>query len=230
MALANFTPTDTAPKHPTDPTNPPAPPAPVKPPVLAIRAWPDPVIDVHGFHPRADYVENFWLGVLGPSAVWLMRLLVSGLDDSPGGYDLDLNDAARTLGLGLGDPTPGRHSPFMRTVHRTIKFEMARLDPDGTLAVRRRMPPLSARHVQRLPVTLQATHARWQASLLQVAPDDHVRRRARRLALSLLELGESRDETERQLQRWRFHPAIAYDATIWAAVRRADRATEPAAS
>jgi hypothetical protein len=34
-----------------------------------------------------------------------------------------------------------------------------------------------------------------------------MRNRSRRLALSLLELGEDLEATERQLHRWRFHPA-----------------------
>ena len=40
--------------------------------------------------------------------------------------------------------------------------------------------------------------------------------RARRLALSLLELGEDVEATERQLHRWRFHPIAAREATAWA--------------
>ena len=38
---------------------------------LAIRPWPDPVIDAVGHDPRSSYVEHFWLGVLGPSTTWL---------------------------------------------------------------------------------------------------------------------------------------------------------------
>ncbi|MEA2497534.1 MAG: hypothetical protein QOJ29_5445, partial [Thermoleophilaceae bacterium] len=39
---------------------------------------------------------------------------------------------------------------------------------------------------------------------------------SRRLALSLLELGEDLEATERQLQRWRFHPAICHESVQWA--------------
>jgi hypothetical protein len=34
---------------------------------IAIRPWPDEVIDAVGHDPRSAYVERFWLGVLGPS-------------------------------------------------------------------------------------------------------------------------------------------------------------------
>src|SRR3954469_10018177 len=51
--------------------------------VLTIRPWPDEVIDALGHDPRSAYVERFWLGVLGPSAIWLLRRLGAGLDAPP---------------------------------------------------------------------------------------------------------------------------------------------------
>ena len=35
---------------------------------LAVRPWPDPVIDALGHDPRSAYVEQYWLGILGPSS------------------------------------------------------------------------------------------------------------------------------------------------------------------
>src|SRR3954451_13629533 len=58
--------------------------------VLTIRPWPDEVIDALGHDPRSAYVERFWLGVLGPSAIWLLRRLASGLDAAPAGFELPL--------------------------------------------------------------------------------------------------------------------------------------------
>ena len=46
--------------------------------------------------------------------------------------------------------------------------------------------------------------------------------RARRLALSLLELGEDVEGAERQLHRWRFHPLVAREATAWAWKRHSE--------
>jgi 3-oxoadipate enol-lactonase len=43
-------------------------------------------------------------------------------------------------------------------------------------------------------------------------PAEAARRRSRQLALSLLELGEGPDEVERQLMRWRYHPALARES------------------
>jgi len=185
----------------------------VAPETLRICAWPDAVIESLGHDPRSWYVETFWLGVLGPSTTWLLRRLVAGLEERPDGYELALADTARALGLG---DRGGRHSPFLRALHRTVLFELAEPRPDGVLAVRRRLPPLSRRHVLRLPASLQEVHRCWQEEQLQLPSHDGQRRRSRQLALSLLELGENREATEHQLLRWRYHPAMAQESTAWA--------------
>lgn len=188
-------------------------PADAPPVVLPIRPWPDGVIDALGHDPRSAYVERFWLGILGPSTTWLLRYLANGLDESPEGFDLDLAATAQALGLGARG---GRHSPFMRALSRCCQFDVAEARPDGILAVRRKLPPLNRRQVVRLPPDLAAAHQAWQEAQLQTPAHEQQRRRARRLALSLLELGEDVGATEQQLARWKFHPALCREATTWA--------------
>jgi hypothetical protein len=53
-----------------------------------------------------------------------------------------------------------------------------------------------------------------------VPAGEQQRRRARQLALSMLELGEDYGATERQLLRWRYPSALARDALLWAAAQR----------
>ena len=178
-----------------------------------IRPWVDDVIDSLGFDPRSTYAETFWLGILGPSTAWLMRRMVAGLEDHPEGYEMRLAETARSLGLG---ERGGRHSPFLRAVTRTVQFELARPEEDGVLAIRRKVPPLNRRQLLRLPPALQSAHAEWQAQQLRVPTAEELRRRGRLLALSLVELGEDLEATERQLLRWRYHPALARDAALWA--------------
>jgi hypothetical protein len=193
---------------------------------LTVRPWQDEVIDALGFDPRSPYVERFWLGVLGPSTTWLLRRMAAGFDASPEGFELSLGETARALGLG---DKGGRNSPFLRTVNRMIQFELARVlnAGAGELAVRRRLPPLSRRQTARLSPALQAAHDRWQAEQLQEPPAEAQRRRGRQLALSLLELGEDMEAAERQLLRWRYHPALAREAVIWAvAAHRSAAAAE----
>lgn len=180
---------------------------------MLVRPWADPVIDALGHDPRSPYVERFWLGVLGPSTTWLLRLLASELEMNPGGFQLDLMEAAHVLGLGTRG---GRHSPFMRALARCCRFDLAALRPDGSLAVRRKLPPLSRRQVLHLPPSRQEAHRQWQEHELAVPAADQQRRRSRRLALSLLELGEDREAAEHQLIRWKFHPALSRESAAWA--------------
>ena len=185
---------------------------------LTIRPWLDDVIDALGFDPRSAYVENFWLGILGPSTTWLMRRIATGLEAQPTGFTLDLSDCARRLGLG---DRGGRHSPFMRALTRLVQFDLAQPYGVDALAVRRRIPPLNRRQVNRLPDSLQAQHHAWQRAQLQTPPEDAQRQRCRQLAMSLLEVGEDIEAVERQLLRWRFHPALAHQSARWAHERHA---------
>ena len=180
---------------------------------LLIEPWPDDVIDTLGFDPRSGYVETYWLGILGPSTTWLLRRLAAGLDTSPDGFELSLAETARQLGLG---DRGGRHSPFLRAVVRTIQFDLAQPRGDTVLAVRRRVPPLNRRQVSRLSPTLQEEHRLWQEEQLSIPTGEQQRRRCRRLALSLVELGEDIESAERHLVRWRYHPVVARDAASWA--------------
>ena len=52
--------------------------APLDPPIprqlftedsVELRPWPDELIDTLGHDPRSRYVEDFWLGTLGPTTI-----------------------------------------------------------------------------------------------------------------------------------------------------------------
>ena len=127
-------------------------------PQLRVERWPDSVIDHLGFGPRSPYAD-LWLGILGPSTVCAWRLLSSRLERAGNGFDVDLVEMARLLGLGTG---VGRNSPMGRTLERATRFEIAQWRADKTvLAVRLRIPPLPRRHVLRLPLVAQQAHEAW---------------------------------------------------------------------
>lgn len=191
---------------------------------VTVRPWEDEVLDRLGYDPRSAYVERFWLGVIGPSTTWLLRRIAAGFDASPEGFAMPLGETARALGLG---DRAGRNSAFVRTLNRMVQFDLARVAGPEEIQVVRRLPPLSRRHTQRLSPVLQQAHERWQSSQAEM-PAEAARRRSRQLALSLLELGEEPDGVERQLLRWRYHPALAHEAMTWA-VERHRRAEEVAA-
>ncbi|NCY16777.1 MAG: hypothetical protein EBX39_08410 [Actinobacteria bacterium] len=180
---------------------------------LSVESWQDPVIDELGHDPRSAYVERFWLPVLGPSTVWFLRQLADRIDAQPEGFELDLVETAQSLGVGMRG---GRHSPMLKTVERSCRFGAARMIGTTGLAVRRRLAPLTRAQTERLPRSLAQDHAQWLQRPRPTTTVDELRDRARSLALSMLELGEDDASIERQLHRWRFHPALASDALRWA--------------
>ncbi|HEX4244534.1 MAG TPA: hypothetical protein VHY77_03115, partial [Acidimicrobiales bacterium] len=169
------------------------------------------------------YVEQYWLGILGPSTTWLLRRVSYGLEAHPDGFVLDLADTAHALGLG---DRMGKNSPFRRALHRLIKFELARPHgPDG-LAVRTRIPPLALRHVHRLAPSLQESHRQWQDSQ-RLTPLEQMRQRARHMAVRLVESGYEQPEIEHRLHGCRFHPALAFESAAWAVGRHQEGAAPP---
>ncbi|MGD0219988.1 MAG: hypothetical protein ABSC73_05950 [Acidimicrobiales bacterium] len=181
---------------------------------VRVSRWVDPATEEVGHDARSEYVERFWLPVLGPSTTCLLRHLAARLARSPAGCMLDVAETARALGLG---ERPGRHAPFMRTLARAADFGMIRVDPPDGLATRVRLPPLSARHLSRLPSSLRAAHRLAAGSTGEVDPADRLRDRGRQLALSLASIGAGRDEIEHQLLSWRFDRPLAEACAAWAA-------------
>ncbi|MCU1368954.1 MAG: hypothetical protein JWO77_148 [Ilumatobacteraceae bacterium] len=194
---------------------------------LRITRWDDPVLDAVGHDPRSAYVERFWLSLLGPSTTFLVRRIASDLDAHPDGFDLPLEETANALGLGIRG---GMSGPFYRALARTGQFHITRPNGAGALAARTRLQTLTRHQVDRLPPMLRHEHAEWMASTQATPSAEERRTRARRLALSLLQLGEPSDAAEVQLHRWKFHPAMAHEALRWAEARLqgADPARTPA--
>jgi len=186
-----------------------------KPMVESIRVsvWSDPLVDKLGHDPRSVYVEQFWLGILGPSTVWLLRHCASRLEASPEGFELSLADVAGALGLGHRG---GRNSPLARSITRACRFGAARAAGEGELQVRRRIAPLNRGQVEHLPEYLRERHRIYIESELDMGDLEAQRRRARRLALGLVACGGHLDDSEMQLGRWRIHPSVAAEAVRWA--------------
>jgi hypothetical protein len=185
-------------------------PLPVK---VRVTPWVDPVVDRRGHDPRSGYVELFWLGVLGPTATWLLRRLVAGFDHHPTGYELDVAATARALGLSVAK---GTASPFAKAVKRCVMFGVAHNVSDG-LVVRRRLPAISQRHLSRLPDDLQAAHTSWTGAAVGLDTLE----RGRALALAMIESGDDRAMVEPQLIAVGVPPPAA--AEVCELVRRADR-------
>ncbi|MGO8723990.1 MAG: hypothetical protein ACLQRM_14855 [Acidimicrobiales bacterium] len=140
---------------------------------LRVEPWYDRVIDEVGYDARSVYVETFWLPVLGPSTTWLIRHFAIRLEGSPEGVELEVQDTARSLGLG---ERLGPNSPFARTVKRCVDFEMAQWRGPQLLAVRLRLPPLARRHLRRLPESLRT---RYESAQIGSLPSEHLQELSR---------------------------------------------------
>jgi hypothetical protein len=169
---------------------------------VMVIPWDDPVVERNGYDVRSTYVELFWLNVLGPTATWLLRRLVFDLDRHPLGYELDIASTAGALGLSY---TSGTTSTFAKSLNRCIWFGVAQRF-DGGIAVRRRLPPIGVRHLQRMPAALQHAHAAWQHRPEE--DDDAARARAWRLTETMLQVGDDADAIERQLLALGVRPGL----------------------
>ena len=174
---------------------------------LMVVPWHDPVVDSVGYDVRSQYVELFWLNVLGPTATWILRRLVLGFDRYPLGYELDLEETASALGLSY---TAGTANSFMRSLNRCVLFGVSQ-PTDGGLAVRRRVPPVATRHLMRMPPHLRQAHQQWSLSTTRISLADL--QRARVLAEAMVETGDDPDAVERQLLALGVLPAAAIEAT-----------------
>lgn len=136
------------------------PPGDPMPATVRIFPWWDPGLAVGGFDPRSEYVERFWLGVVGPSVTLLLRRLARGLSEHPAGFTIDLADTARAIGLST---SLGRNAPMPRTLERACLFSTMRRTGDASFDVRTHLPRLSRRQLTRLPLSVRATHDAWLA-------------------------------------------------------------------
>ena len=193
------------------------------PTTLMIVPWRDATLDTLGHDPRSRYVETFWLPVLGPTAVLLLRHLATRFEQTPADVELRVAETSQALGVGNRD---GSSSPILRTLSRLEQFGLACTDPlTPTIAVRRNLPPVARHQLGRLPLSMQRQHARLAEANLGEPAHAEARRRARRLALALHEQGDSDEQVERVLASIGFHPAICHEAARW--VRSVDHQPEP---
>ena len=124
---------------------------------LWIEPWRDLITEENGHDPRSRYVEQFWLGVIGPTAAWLMRYVAHEFDSSPEGFELSVAPTALQLGI---SPKAGPRGGLHRTLHRLVMFRLASECHAG-YAIRRRLPPLNHNQLRRLPEHLRRSHSSY---------------------------------------------------------------------
>jgi hypothetical protein len=201
---------------PIDRKKPSRPKPPAKPTSVHVVAWPDPTLDSSGHDPRSFYVERFWLPLLGPTSVFLLRNMAASFESQPDGFDLEFAPTATQIGLGRKN---GNWSPMQRSLRRLITLGLAAARDERALMVRRFLPIVSPRFADKLTKELREEHDRWLATVAANDSDPEVSRlrwRARRIALGLIALDDDFATVEAELLAWHLHPALAWDAADWA--------------
>ena len=180
--------------------------------ILQVRSWDDSQWHHTGHDPRSAYVERFWVAVLGPSVVWFLRLVAREFDGLAAGEELrlDLELTARRLGL---QHRGGRQSTLMRTIDRCRTFDLARLDDDCVLSVRKRLPPVPQRLRVRMPPELREEVNWWSRT---EGRSDFSVGETRLLASCMLMLGHGLHESAERLVMLGLAPHCANEATAWA--------------
>ncbi len=94
----------------------------------------------------SSYVERFWLPVLGPTSIVLLRHLgrIRETQDPLAHVSVIVRVEVLAFELGLGVGGVGKNSPLQRTCKRLVDFGVARFDA-GTLYVRRSLPDVPER-------------------------------------------------------------------------------------
>lgn len=194
---------------------------------LNLLPWEDAAIERIGFDARSEYAETFWLPILGPSTLLLLRNIAQRFDTEPDGLTLNIAATADALGIGSRQ---GRNSAFHRSINRIVNFGMAQTIDDSTLAVRRLLPQLHSGQRRRLSPRNQRLHDRFVTE--RTAPTEEDTLRATKVAGTLLKLGDSPDLVEQQLIAWGVQPEVAKTAVdqAWANKAREDMAASAMSS
>jgi hypothetical protein len=135
-----------------------------EPAQIRIHPVPHPNAQVRqvGFPIDHAYVEQVWAGVVGPSALLLLRRIPVLWHQQGQLATVALGELGQSLGLGS--------RIAHRSVERLVRFGMAGWLPSGDLAVPTRVAPLSARQLRRVtPLTRQAHYELLGAHLDRLA-------------------------------------------------------------
>jgi hypothetical protein len=106
---------------------------------LRLCEWPDELVETRGVDPWDRYVDHHWLPLIGPTATALLRYAIELLHE--GASELEPQATAAAIGVG-----PDR---LQRSIVRLASFHLFAVTTDS-VAVRRRVPPVSERQKRRL--------------------------------------------------------------------------------
>lgn len=127
------------------------------PELIVVLKWPDRVVETLGYSMDAEYVETFWLPIIGPTATWLARRLAQiAANNEPTEVPLIPLAAA----IGIADAKLGKNDTLSKAITRLRVFGIVRFLDDPIrvpkLEARTHLAPLTYAQAQRLPSHLRA--------------------------------------------------------------------------
>lgn len=123
------------------------------PPSMVVTAWKDPILDSRGHYPGSPYIEQVWLGALGPAATWAWVRLAR-IAQGPAGARVDMEGFAQSLGLGAG---MAPNAAISRALGRLVAFGAAQRS-GNVLVVRRALPDVPQRLLMAQPAGVRRAH------------------------------------------------------------------------
>jgi hypothetical protein len=126
--------------------------------LIRFSSWENKYSPDNSFYFRSPYIERFWLGILGPSATWLLRIVLAEIEqrDAP----ISFTSAILASRVGLADNTSW-NSPLSRSIRRLIDFKIAKQSGAGHVSVSKYIPPLSLRQIGVLTADEKILHSRY---------------------------------------------------------------------
>lgn len=119
---------------------------------------------IEGLEPRpwqahdvaGRYAEIFWLPVLGPSSLWLLRHAAMHTGGGHHPWRIHTDELSARLGITV--------TTLTHTIERLARFDQGDIDANGcTVRLATRLAWLGPRSLNRLPVALRDLHASYVA-------------------------------------------------------------------
>lgn len=104
------------------------------------------------------YVERFWLPLIGPTSLLLLRRIHRGFEDHPRGFRSSRRFLAKSLGIGAG---LGQSAPLQRSLNRLDTFGLVKKLDDNVFEVPAHIPFVEPFRVDKLPPRLRNEHEDW---------------------------------------------------------------------
>lgn len=104
------------------------------------------------------YVERFWLPLIGPTSLLLLRRIHRGFEDHPRGFRSSRRFLAKSLGIGAG---LGQSAPLQRSLNRLHTFGLVKKLDDNVFEVPAHIPLVEPFRVDKLPPRLRTEHEDW---------------------------------------------------------------------